>query len=79
MPATQGGPCLDEISRKWLRLAERRVAHMVELYRSGRWQRYYTKERFAALMLDAVRAMTTWRKLAAQAGAAEKNDLRPAA
>lgn len=79
MPALQGRRRFDEISRKWLDLAERRLAHLIELYCSGRWQRYYAKERFAALMLDAIRAVKLWRRLAGQAPAAGNNDLRPAA
>ena len=54
MPAMQGGPRFDEISRKWLDLAERRLAYFIELYRSGRWQHYYTKERFAVHMRDVI-------------------------
>jgi uncharacterized repeat protein (TIGR03809 family) len=81
MPAGQGGPRFDEISCKWLALAERRLAHFIVLYRSGRWQRYYAKERFDVLVLDAIRAVKLWRRLAGQAppSAADKNDLRPAA
>jgi hypothetical protein len=37
MPALPGAPRFDEISRKWLDLAERRLAYFAELYRSGRW------------------------------------------
>jgi len=79
MPATQGGPRFDEISRKWLALAERRLAHFIDLYRSGRWQRYYTKERFVLCVRDAVMAVTIWQRLAGEAPLADKNDLRPAA
>ena len=81
MPAIQPRPRFDEISRKWLDLAERRLAHFIELYRSGRWQRYYTEENLTVRMRDAIRAVTIWRKLAGQAlpPAADKNDLRPAA
>jgi hypothetical protein len=81
MPATQDGPRLDEISRKWLDLAERRLACIVALYRSGRWQHYYTKESLTVCMRDAIQAVTIWRRLAGQASAsaADKNDLRPAA
>ena len=81
MLATPGAPRLDEISRKWLALAERRLAYFAELYRSGRWQRYYIRERFTVLMRDVIGAVKTWKRLAAQAPppAAGKNDLRPAA
>jgi hypothetical protein len=41
MSAWQQGP-YDTIARKWLALAERRRAHLIELRDSGRWQRYYT-------------------------------------
>ena len=81
MPAMQGRPRFDEISRKWLALAERRLASYIELYRSGRWQHYYSKENFAVRMRDVIRAVTIWKTLAGQAPApaADKNDLRPAA
>ena len=80
MPAEQGGSRLDVITRQWHDLAERRLAYFTELYRSGRWQRYYTKERFTVLMRDVIGAVKTWKLLAAQAPpAAGKNDLRSAA
>jgi uncharacterized repeat protein (TIGR03809 family) len=81
MLAMPGAPRFDEISRKWLALAERRLAYYAELDRSGRWQRYYTRECFTVLMRDVIGAVTTWKRLAAQAPApaAGKNDLRPAA
>ncbi len=81
MPAIQARPRFDEISRKWLDLAERRLAHFTELYRSGRWQHYYTEENLAVRMRDVIKAVKIWKELAGQAPApaADKNDLRPAA
>jgi uncharacterized repeat protein (TIGR03809 family) len=81
MPAKPDPACFDKASRRWHALAERRLAYYIELYRSGRWQRYYSKERFATLMLDVIRAVKTWEKLAGwtPVSAADKNDLRPAA
>jgi uncharacterized repeat protein (TIGR03809 family) len=81
MPAMPGAPRFDEISRKWLALAERRLAYYAELDRSGCWQRYYTRESFTVLMRDVIGAVTTWKQLAAQPPppAAGKSDLRPAA
>ncbi len=69
------------MSRKWLDLAERRLAHLIALYRSGRWQRYYEAERLAALMRDAIEAVRLWKQLAGRARvpAADKNGLHPAA
>jgi hypothetical protein len=46
MSARQQGP-YDSIARKWLALAERRRAHLIELRDSGRWQRYYIKGNLA--------------------------------
>jgi uncharacterized repeat protein (TIGR03809 family) len=80
MPATPGAPRLDEISRKWLNLAERRLANFVELYRSGRWQRFYTRESFTVLMRDVIGSVTTWKRLAAQAPPPDAdNNLHPTA
>lgn len=55
MPDTLGVPGFDELSRQWLALAERRLAYFSELYRSGRWQRYYTAESFADQVVDVMK------------------------
>jgi hypothetical protein len=64
MPQVTGSARLDEISVKWRDLADRRVAYFTELYRSGRWTHYYTKESFAVRMLDVIRAAKLWGELA---------------
>ena len=46
MSARQNGP-YDSIARKWLALAERRKAHLIELQQNGRWERYYTDVQLA--------------------------------
>jgi len=80
MPATPGVPRFDdELSRRWLDLAERRLAYFSELYRSGRWRRYYTPERFAERVVDVMKAVAVWRELAGKAATSDENDLRPAA
>jgi uncharacterized repeat protein (TIGR03809 family) len=83
MPAVQGGARLEVIARQWHDLAERRLAHFNELYRSGRWARYYSKELFALRMLDVIEAAKTWRDLAGRSWSeqpvARDDDLRPAA
>ena len=43
-------PALDEVAQKWRALAERRRAHFVELYHTGRWKRYYSEEQFLLKM-----------------------------
>ncbi len=83
MPAVQGGPRFDEIARKWNDLAERRLVYFTELYRSGRWKRYYaTQERFALHMLDVIMVAKVWRDLAGrpwvELPARRDVDLRPA-
>jgi uncharacterized repeat protein (TIGR03809 family) len=64
MQALPSRPRLDQIAQKWHDLAQRRLDHYTELYRSGRWQRYYTQERFAMRMLDVINAAKKWRELA---------------
>jgi uncharacterized repeat protein (TIGR03809 family) len=83
MPTKQGRARLDHVTRQWHDLAERRLVYFAELYRSGRWRRYYQQEQFALRMLDVIRAARAWRDLANQAKterpATRKQDLRPAA
>ena len=65
MSAEQGAQRFQEIARKWHDLAERRLSHYAELYRSGRWTHYYdSREQFAVRMLDVIRAARAWAKLA---------------
>ncbi|MBK5961362.1 TIGR03809 family protein [Rhodoplanes elegans] len=47
-------------SRKGLELAERRRAHLVELYKSGRWRRYFDEQEFLARTREAVREVELW-------------------
>jgi uncharacterized repeat protein (TIGR03809 family) len=53
----------DEVSLRWRSLAERRRAHFVELYNSGRWRRYYSEEAFLTQMREAVRGAEAWARL----------------
>jgi uncharacterized repeat protein (TIGR03809 family) len=71
MPTTLGAPRLDEISRKWRSLADRRLLYFRELYRSGRWKHYYNEESFAARMRDVIKAARVWRDLAERTLAAQ--------
>ena len=55
---------LKDIARRWHGLAERRLAYYDDLYRSGRWRRYYpTQEQFAARMLDVIRVARAYQKM----------------
>jgi uncharacterized repeat protein (TIGR03809 family) len=55
---------LDEVAQKWRALAERRLAHFVELCESGRWRRYYSEEQFLYRMREAIRLSERWAQIA---------------
>jgi uncharacterized repeat protein (TIGR03809 family) len=55
---------MDRAAQKWRSLAERRQAHFVELYKTGRWRHYYTDEEFVARMREAVFAAHRWAQIA---------------
>ncbi len=63
---------LDAPALKWRDLAERRRAHFIELYDSGRWQHYYTYEQFVAGMRQAVSAANRWAEIAPKPGDARR-------
>ena len=52
-----------EAVRRWHALAERRRNHMVDLYRSERWRRYYSEDSFRLLMRDVIQNAETWGKV----------------
>jgi hypothetical protein len=54
-----------ESARKFLRLAERRRAYFVELYRSGRWTRFYDEESFKEHMIEVIADVERWQKVVA--------------
>ena len=65
MPAPQGNPRFNDLSRRWHHLADRRLAHFAELYHSGRWRCYYrSEEQFARRMLEVIKAAKIWAELA---------------
>ena len=77
MPAPPGVQRLDELSRRWLDLAERRLAYFTELYRCGRWRRYYTPEQFAKRFEDVMKAVTAWRGLSGAPPERPADDNKP--
>lgn len=62
-PAASSGKVTD----RWRDLAEQRLQHMIELYESGRWQRYYTEAQFLRLVRELVAAIDTWKQIAPSA------------
>jgi uncharacterized repeat protein (TIGR03809 family) len=83
MPELPSGARFDRIARKWHDLAEHRLAYFTELYHSGRWAHYYSREHFALRMRDVIMAVKIWRELAGLSSgerpAARDDELRPAA
>jgi uncharacterized repeat protein (TIGR03809 family) len=55
-----------EYARQWHGLAKRRRDYFVELYRSGRWRRYYTEERFLAHVREVMQEVESWGALASK-------------
>lgn len=81
MPTGPTPQRLEKVTRKWLDLAERRLAYYDALYRSGRWALYYpTQEQFAVRMLDVIKAVKTLRRAVEPAqGTRRETRLRKAA
>ena len=80
MPAKLNSQRFERVTRRWLELAERRLAYYEDLYRSGRWRRYFpTEEHFAIRMLDVIKATKSFRHAAGPAALQPGEGLRPAA
>jgi uncharacterized repeat protein (TIGR03809 family) len=47
-------------------LAERRRAHFLDLYESGRWRRYYDEEQFLYRMREAIGLAERWAEIASR-------------
>jgi uncharacterized repeat protein (TIGR03809 family) len=60
------------ITARWRALAEKRLAHIVDLYESGRWRRYHDEREFMNMVRDAKAAVETWHRLAPRPGAAPR-------
>jgi uncharacterized repeat protein (TIGR03809 family) len=57
-------PALDQVAQKWRGLAERRRAHFVALFHSGRWKHYYSEQQFLDSLREAVRMSERWAEIA---------------
>ena len=68
----------DVFARKWHALAKRRRDHLVELYDSGRWRRYFNEETFRAHMRAAVREVEDWQGVAGPDAAQPPSAEQPA-
>jgi len=70
---------LDAVSHKWRLLAERRVTDLMELYKSGRWTRYFFADAFLLHMEQAVALSARWAEIAAQSSPGSEQEQRDAA
>jgi uncharacterized repeat protein (TIGR03809 family) len=52
------------VGLEWRDLAERRHGHYLDLYKSGRWKRYYTEELFRAELSAAIELAQRWATIA---------------
>jgi uncharacterized repeat protein (TIGR03809 family) len=55
----------DQVAQRWRDLADRRRAHFIELYESGRWKLYYSEADFIQRLREVFLAAEKWEKLAA--------------
>jgi uncharacterized repeat protein (TIGR03809 family) len=53
----------DALAARWRSLAERRRAHLLELYRNGHWRRYYSEESLLEQIRDSERCAQMWATL----------------
>src|SRR5262245_54165395 len=67
MAERSSAPAHDDVAQKWRDLAERRRAHFVALFHSGRWKHYYTEQQFLDRLREAVRTSERWAEIAASA------------
>lgn len=51
---------------RWLSLAEQRLAHLIDLFESGRFRRYHTDDGISAAIRDTTSAIEVWRRLVPQ-------------
>ena len=53
----------EEIARKWCALVQRRREYLAELYRSGRYKKYFTEQALLNQMREAAAAAQQWEAL----------------
>jgi uncharacterized repeat protein (TIGR03809 family) len=55
---------LEAVALKWRALAERRRDHHIDLYKTGRWQHYYSDQEFLSEMRAAIALAQRWARIA---------------
>ena len=64
MASHRSPDAMDAAARKWRDLAERRRAHFIDLFRTGRWRHYYTDVQFLTEMRKASALADQWARIA---------------
>ena len=64
----------EENARKWRALVQRRREHLTELYRSGRYKKYFTEEKLLHQMRETAKAAQDWDAVIAAAASESKVD-----
>ena len=54
----------EHVALKWRALAQQRCVHFDDLYRTGRWKRYYTEEKFLDELRQTMAMAGRWAKIA---------------
>jgi hypothetical protein len=67
----------DGVARKWLVLAERRRAHLIELRSSGRWRHYFTESELDTQLRELNLACDRFAKVAGTEPATSVGDVVP--
>ena len=62
---------LEPVTLKWRNLIERRRAHFIELYLTGRWKRYYEEEQFLTIFRETMTIADRWNEIAPKPGDSE--------
>ena len=57
-------PSYSSVASKWLALAERRHAHIVELSDTGRWRHYFTSAELQTELSKAETLRDRWARIA---------------
>ena len=64
----------DTHARRWVDLTERRRDYLVELYRTGRWRRYFSEVEFLGVMRGVKAEEEAWRTLGHPDEVSEKGE-----
>jgi hypothetical protein len=56
---------LDQIAQRWAQLAEQRRVAFTELYESGNWKKYYTKDEIRLRIWEVAKDAERWSEIAA--------------